>query len=153
MKALVQRVSEASVSVNGKIISEIGHGLLVLLGITHTDTQREVEWLANKLPALRIFHDDQGLMNRSVTDSHGEILVVSQFTLYADTRKGNRPSFNNAALPDHAEPLYNYMLKQLTAKLGPHRVKAGIFGAEMQIRLLNDGPVTIELQRESQPVN
>lgn len=149
MKALIQRVSEASVEVKGERIAQIGSGLLVLLGITHSDTLEDVDKMARKIPALRIFEDAQGLMNRSVADIHGEIIVVSQFTLYADTQKGNRPSFIAAARPEQAEPLYNALVDRLRLNLGEHRIQTGRFGAEMQVRLLNDGPVTIELQTGS----
>ena len=145
MKALVQRVAEASVEVEGRIVSQIGPGLLVLLGVRHEDSHEDVAWLARKLPALRIFTDENGQINKSVTDINGGILVVSQFTLYADTRKGNRPSFIAAARPEVATPLYEELVRQLRAQLGEGRVGAGIFGADMKVRLLNDGPVTVEL--------
>jgi D-tyrosyl-tRNA(Tyr) deacylase len=148
MKALIQRVSEASVEVDGERVSEIGCGLLILLGITHSDTPADVERLARKIPALRIFEDAQGLMNKSVTDIGGKVIVVSQFTLYADTQKGNRPSFIEAARPEHAEPLYNELVRQLRLALGSDRVGTGVFGAEMKVRLLNDGPVTVELRTD-----
>lgn len=145
MKALIQRVTEASVEVRGERVSEIGQGFLILLGITHGDGPAEVEKLARKIPALRIFEDENGLMNKSVADVGGSVLVVSQFTLYADTQKGNRPSFVSAARPEHAEPLYNELVRQLRLALGAGRVGTGVFGAEMKVRLLNDGPVTVEL--------
>ena len=148
MKALIQRVSEASVEVDGRRVAEIGRGLLVLLGLTHGDTLREVALLARKIPALRIFEDGQGLMNRSVAESGGAVIVVSEFTLYADTRKGNRPSFTEAARPEQAEPLYLELVRQLRLTLGAERVGTGVFGAEMKVRLLNDGPVTLELRAE-----
>lgn len=149
MKALIQRVSEASVEVAGQLVSEIGRGFLILLGITHGDGPAEVERLARKIPSLRIFEDEQGLMNKSVADIGGSVIVVSQFTLYADTKKGNRPSFIEAARPEQAEPLYNELVRQLRATLGPDRVGTGVFGAEMKVRLLNDGPVTVELCTET----
>jgi len=145
MKALVQRVAEASVEVDGRIVSRIGPGLLVLLGVRQEDSLEDVAWLARKLPALRIFTDENGQMNKSVADSNGGILVVSQFTLYADTRKGNRPSFIAAARPEVATPLYEELVRQLRAQLGDARVGTGVFGASMKVRLLNDGPVTVEL--------
>jgi len=145
MKALIQRVAEASVEVGGERVAEIGQGFLVLLGITHDDGTTDVEWLARKIPSLRVFEDEAGLMNRSVADIGGSVIVVSQFTLYADTRKGNRPSFVGAARPEQAQPLYESLVERLRAALGPERVGTGVFGAEMKVRLLNDGPVTVEL--------
>ena len=138
MRALVQRVSNAAVTVDGERIAEIGPGLLVLLGIKHGDTQEQADHLVRKLKNLRIFEDDDGRMNRSVEDTGNEILVVSQFTLYGDARKGNRPSFVNAAPPDEAEPLYEYVRDNLNAH-------GGRFGARMQVELTNDGPVTLLL--------
>ena len=148
MKAWIQRVAEASVEVRGQRVAEIGRGYLVLLGITHSDGPADVEALARRIPALRIFEDEKGLMNKSVTDIGGAVLVVSQFTLYADTKKGNRPSFIAAARPEKAEPLYNDLVRQLRLALGADRVGTGVFGAEMKVRLLNDGPVTVELRTE-----
>jgi D-aminoacyl-tRNA deacylase len=136
MRALVQRVAEASVTVDGERVSEIGPGMLVLLGIKTTDTEEHADRLARKLRALRIFEDDDGRMNRSVDDAGGEILCVSQFTLYGDTRKGNRPSFVDAAPPDRAEPLYEHVREALGAR-------GGRFGARMRVELVNDGPVTL----------
>ena len=149
MKALIQRVSEASVEIGGTCTAKIGRGFLILLGITHGDGSKDVEWLARKIPALRIFEDEQGLMNKSVSDIGGSVIVVSQFTLYADTRKGNRPSFIEAARPEQAEPLYASLVRQLRAALGEARVGTGVFGAEMKVRLLNDGPVTVELRTDA----
>ena len=145
MKALIQRVSEASVEVGGARVAEIGQGFLILLGVKHGDGPADAEKLARKISALRIFQDEQGLMNKSVMDIGGSVIVVSQFTLYADTKKGNRPSFVDAARPEQAEPLYRELVRQLRLTLGESRVGTGVFGAEMKIRLLNDGPVTIEL--------
>jgi len=149
MKALIQRVTEASVEVDGRRVSQIGPGLLVLLGVRHEDGPGEVAWLARKIPALRIFTDENGQMNKSVADIDGAILIISQFTLYADTRKGNRPSFIAAARPEVANPLYEELVRQLRAQLGAARVGAGVFGASMKVRLLNDGPVTVELCTEN----
>ena len=149
MKALIQRVTEASVEVDGRIVSLIGPGLLVLLGVRHEDSPADVAWLARKLPALRIFTDENGQMNKSVTEINGDILIISQFTLYADTSKGNRPSFIAAARPEIANPLYEELVRQLRAQLGETRVGAGVFGASMKVRLLNDGPVTVELCSET----
>jgi D-tyrosyl-tRNA(Tyr) deacylase len=148
VKALIQRVSEASVDIHGERVAEIKQGLLVLLGITHTDTVADVEKLAAKIPALRIFEDEKGLMNKSVMDIGGSLIVVSQFTLYADTRKGNRPSFIEAARPEQAEPLYEKLVEKMRAIMGGVRVQTGRFGAEMKVRLLNDGPVTVELRTD-----
>ena len=150
MKALIQRVSEASVEVDGQRVAEIDQGLLVLLGITHSDGMDDVAWLGRKIPALRIFEDEAGLMNRSVQDIGGSVLVFSQFTLYADTHKGNRPSFVAAARPEHAEPLYEALVRHLRDALGASRIGTGVFGAEMKVRLLNDGPVTVELITNSE---
>ena len=149
MKALIQRVSEASVDIQGERVAQIGQGFLVLLGITHKDTVADVDKLAQKIPSLRIFEDDKGLMNKSVLDVGGSLIVVSQFTLYADTRKGNRPSFIEAARPEQAEPLYERLIENLRATLGAARVQTGRFGAEMKVRLLNDGPVTVELRTDN----
>lgn len=142
MKLVIQRVLEAKVVVNQEIVGEISKGLLVFLGITHQDTSKEVDYCIKKLLALRIFEDNEGKMNLSVTDIHGEILVVSQFTLYGDTQKGNRPSFIQAAKPDIAIPLYEEFLEKLK-KSTNLKVQNGIFGADMKVHLINDGPVTI----------
>ena len=139
MRAIVQRVSEAAVCVDGEPVSEIGAGLLVLLGIKSGDTEEQAERLAAKVRMLRVFEDEQGRMNLDVERASGEILCVSQFTLYADTRKGNRPSFVEAAPPEEAEPLYELVGERLGARLGR-------FGASMQISLVNDGPVTVLLE-------
>lgn len=143
MRALVQRVSEASVTVDGKITGQIGRGFLVLLGVADSDQPADLDYIAKKLPALRVFEDDAGKMNLSVQDVKGELLVVSQFTLIADTRKGNRPSFIGAARPEKAIPIYEELVARLRAS--GLRVETGVFGADMKVRLLNDGPVTILL--------
>ena len=146
MRAVVQRVSRASVSVDGETVGEIDHGLLVLLGVAEGDTEAEAAWLAHKVANLRIFADTEGRMNLSVKATGGKVLVVSQFTLCANTRKGFRPSFVPAAAPDVAEPL----VERFIAAVRGERVavETGIFGAHMQVALVNDGPVTILLQRE-----
>ena len=142
MRAIIQRVSSASVTIDGQIDSQIGTGLLILLGVAHGDTAEDGEWLAQKIAKLRIFADDAGQMNRSVVDLGGGVLIVSQFTLFASTRKGTRPSFNAAAAPDLAELLYNSFISQMTATLG-RPVATGKFAAMMQVALVNDGPVTL----------
>ncbi|MBO6589523.1 MAG: D-tyrosyl-tRNA(Tyr) deacylase [Muricauda sp.] len=142
MRAVLQRVSKASVTVDGQVVSSIGDGLLVLLGIEDADGQEDVEWLANKMVNLRIFNDENDVMNRSVVDIDGEIIVVSQFTLHAQTKKGNRPSYIKAAKPNVAIPMYEGFVAVLEQKLGK-KVGTGIFGADMKVELLNDGPVTI----------
>lgn len=142
MKAVIQRVSEASVTINGNVKSSIGNGLLVLVGIEDADTKEDIEWLSAKIVNLRIFNDEQGVMNVSLKDAGGDIIAVSQFTLHASTKKGNRPSYIRAAKPDAAIPLYEAFVKQLGADLGKP-VQTGEFGADMKVRLLNDGPVTI----------
>jgi D-tyrosyl-tRNA(Tyr) deacylase len=142
MRVLIQRVSEASVVVDNKKVGEIGEGLLVLVGIETADEDSDITWLVQKIINLRIFSDENGLMNRSVMDVGGNILLVSQFTLHASTKKGNRPSYLQAARPDVAIPLYERVKTQLSAALGK-TVETGIFGADMKVRLLNDGPVTI----------
>lgn len=142
MRAVLQRVSKASVTVDGQVVSSIGDGLLVLLGIEDADGQEDVEWLANKMVNLRIFNDANNVMNRSVVDIDGEIIVVSQFTLHAQTKKGNRPSYIKSAKPDVAIPMYEGFVTVLEQKLGK-KVGTGIFGADMKVELLNDGPVTI----------
>ena len=143
MRALIQRVSSAQVTVDNEVVGSISQGLLVLLGICDDDSQREQQFLAEKISKLRIFSDDDGKMNRSVADIQGEILVVSQFTLYANARKGNRPSYTKAARPEHAIPLYQDFQKTLRG-LG-FSVASGVFGADMDVALVNDGPVTIWL--------
>ena len=143
MRAVVQRVSEARVAIDGEVVGEIGHGLLVLLGITHGDTPEQAEWLADKIVGLRVFRDDEDKMNRSVADVGGGVLVVSQFTLYGDCRKGRRPSFVGAAPPELAEKLYGGFVEAVKAQGVP--TATGRFGAMMQVELVNDGPVTLIL--------
>jgi D-tyrosyl-tRNA(Tyr) deacylase len=150
MVALVQRVSEASVTVDGDVTGAIGQGLLVLLGVHRDDTDAERTWVVNKVANLRIFPDDEGRMNRSLLDTGGEALVVSQFTLYGDTRKGNRPSFIESAPPEQAEALYEAFVAALADLLGKP-VPTGVFGAHMDVRLVNDGPVTLWVERRREP--
>jgi D-tyrosyl-tRNA(Tyr) deacylase len=142
MRAVIQRVSKASVTIDEKIHSQIEKGLLVLLGIEDIDTTEDIEWLSGKIVNLRIFDDAEGVMNESVKDKGGNILLVSQFTLHASTKKGNRPSYIKASKPDIAVPLYEKMIQQLSTDLGKP-IGTGIFGADMKVELLNDGPVTI----------
>ena len=142
MKAVIQRVSEASVTINGNIKSSIGSGLLILLGIEEADTMEDIIYLSNKIVNMRIFNDTDGLMNVSVKDLNGDIILVSQFTLHANTKKGNRPSYIKAAKPDIAIPLYEKMINQLWLDLGKP-IQTGEFGADMKVKLINDGPVTI----------
>ena len=142
MRVVIQRVRHASVSIEGTLKSQIGQGLLILVGFEAADTQEDVQWMTRKVLGLRIFNDDQGVMNRSVLDVQGEILIVSQFTLHAMTAKGNRPSYIRAAGHDIAIPLYESFLKSVSEGLGKE-VGSGQFGADMQVDLLNDGPVTI----------
>ncbi len=145
MRALIQRVKEAGVSIQGAEVNKIGHGLLIFLGIAGDDGIEDARYLAGKCSNLRIFSDAAGKMNLSVKDITGSVLVISQFTLYADTRKGHRPSFVGAAQPEVAEPLYEHFVKFLSAEIGERQVKAGVFRAMMDISLVNDGPVTILL--------
>ena len=142
MRTVIQRVSEASVTIEGIKKSEIGWGLLILLGIENEDTQEDIDWLCGKISRLRIFNDENEVMNKSVMDTDGEIIVVSQFTLHASTKKGNRPSYINAARPEFAIPMYEQFVETL-AKTTGKTVQTGEFGADMKVRLLNDGPVTI----------
>jgi len=141
MKAVIQRVSESSVQVDGKTVGQIGKGLMVLVGINENDEKSDADWLVQKILNLRIFGDDEGKLNLSVTDISGEILCISQFTLMADYKKGNRPSFIKAAKPDKAVPLFDYFKEQIS-KSGL-KTESGIFGADMKVSLVNDGPVTI----------
>ncbi|MCX6247646.1 MAG: D-aminoacyl-tRNA deacylase [Bacteroidetes bacterium] len=142
MKTVIQRVTSASVTVDGEIIGRIGPGLLILVGIEEGDGDEDIDWLSGKIVHLRIFDDEQGIMNRSVAEVNGEILVVSQFTLHASTRKGNRPSYIRSAKPEIAVPVYERFLSRLEQEFGK-KVSAGVFGAMMKVSLLNDGPVTI----------
>jgi D-tyrosyl-tRNA(Tyr) deacylase len=142
MRAVVQRVRSASVSISGEKVSEIGSGLLILLGIGVDDSPEDIQWLVPKIANLRIFNDDNGVMNRSVHQTRGEVIVVSQFTLLASTKKGNRPSYIKAARPEAATPLYEAFVLELEKYLG-REVGTGVFGADMQVDLTNDGPVTI----------
>jgi D-tyrosyl-tRNA(Tyr) deacylase len=145
MRALLQRVSKARVTVNDEVVGEIGRGFVILLGVTHTDTQQEADWLANKVAGIRLFEDDQGKMNAALADVDGEFLVVSQFTLYGDARKGRRPSFSHAARPEQAEPLVEYFCDKLREK--GFNVTTGVFGAHMHVDIHNDGPVTLMIER------
>lgn len=148
MRAVIQRVSRASVTIEGIVRSNIGNGLLVLLGIEDADTSEDIEWLCGKIVNLRIFNDAEGVMNVSIKDTGGDILLVSQFTLHASTKKGNRPSYIRASKPDIAIPLYEQTVRTLTTLLGKP-VGTGEFGADMKVELLNDGPVTILIDTKS----
>jgi D-tyrosyl-tRNA(Tyr) deacylase len=148
MRAVIQRVSDASVTVDEKITGAIKTGLLVLLGIEDADTAEDIQWLGAKIVNLRIFNDENGVMNVSLLDINGDILLVSQFTLHASTKKGNRPSYIRASKPGIAIPLYEQMIAQLEKDLGK-KIQAGIFGADMKVRLLNDGPVTIVIDTKN----
>jgi D-aminoacyl-tRNA deacylase len=148
MIAVIQRVSEASVTIEGLIKGKIDTGFLILLGITHTDTQEDLEWLARKIVGMRIFGDAEGKMNLDLKSVNGNILLISQFTLHANTKKGNRPSFIEAARPDVAIPLYEKMIQQLSQELG-QPIQTGEFGADMKVALLNDGPVTIVIDSKN----
>ena len=148
MKIVIQRVSNASVTIDGNVKSSIGLGMLVLLGIEEADTQEDIEWLSSKIINLRIFNDENGVMNVSVKDAGGDILLVSQFTLHASTKKGNRPSYIKAAKPEIAIPMYEKMILQLQTDLGKP-IQTGTFGADMKVSLLNDGPVTIVIDSKN----
>lgn len=145
MKAWIQRVARASVTIDGECVSRIGRGYLVLLGVTQTDTDAEADRIAERIPVLRLFTDERGLMNLSLEDVGGSVIVVSQFTLYADTAHGRRPGFSNAARPEHANPLYERVVEKLRERLGAKRVGTGRFGADMAVELVNDGPVSVEV--------
>ncbi|MDI5898856.1 D-aminoacyl-tRNA deacylase [Flavobacterium yafengii] len=148
MKIVLQRVSSASVTIDNKIVADIQKGLLVLVGIEDADTQEDIDWLVNKITNIRIFGDENDVMNLSVKDIDGDIIVVSQFTLHASTKKGNRPSYIKASKPDVAIPLYENFVLQLEKELG-EKVQTGIFGADMKVLLLNDGPVTIVIDSKN----
>jgi len=148
MRAVIQRVSTASVTIDGDMKSAIGNGFLILLGIEAADTNEDAEWLAKKIVQLRVFADEAGLMNKDIKEADGDILVVSQFTLHASYKKGNRPSFIRAARPEQAIPLYEYFIKQ-TSELLDKPVYSGTFGADMKVALVNDGPVTILMDTQN----
>ena len=148
MRATIQRVTSASVTVNQKLVSEISNGLLIFLGIEEADTADDIKWLSNKIVNLRIFNDPQDVMNLSLLQIQGEALVISQFTLHASTKKGNRPSYIKAAKPEIATPLYENFVAHLEKNLGK-KVETGIFGADMKVALLNDGPVTIQIDTKN----
>lgn len=148
MRAVLQRVREASVAIAGQVRGQIGSGLLVLVAVEEADTAEDIEWLSGKIVRLRIFPDDEGLMNRSVQEIGGEILLISQFTLFASTKKGNRPSYLRSAKPELAIPLYEQFKSRLTQDLGK-LIATGEFGADMQVSLINDGPVTIQMDSKN----
>jgi len=148
MKVVLQRVSKASVTIDAKIVADIQKGLLVLVGMEDADTQEDIDWLVGKITKIRIFDDENHVMNLSIQDIDGDIMVVSQFTLHASTKKGNRPSYIKASKPDVAIPLYENFVKQLEKELGK-KVQTGIFGADMKVLLLNDGPVTIQMDSKN----
>ncbi|MBW0163036.1 MAG: D-tyrosyl-tRNA(Tyr) deacylase [Sediminibacterium sp. Gen4] len=148
MRIVIQRVSEAAVSVDGQITGSIANGLLVLMGIEDADTVEDIEWLSNKITNIRLFNDADGVMNLSVKDINGDILLVSQFTLHASTKKGNRPSYIKASKAEFAIPMYEKMIRQLTIDLGKP-IQKGVFGADMKVSLLNDGPVTIVIDSKN----
>ncbi|MCZ2223719.1 MAG: D-tyrosyl-tRNA(Tyr) deacylase [Chitinophagales bacterium] len=148
MKSVIQRVTQASVTVNNEIVGKIQVGLLVLIGIEDADTDEDIVWLSNKIVNLRIFNDEQGVMNKSVLDIQGNILLISQFTLQASTKKGNRPSYIKASKPETAIPVYQKMIAQLEKDLYK-KIETGIFGADMKVSLLNDGPVTIVIDTKN----
>ena len=148
MKAVIQRVSSAHVIVEGEKVAEIGQGLLILIGISESDTQEDIAWLSKKIANIRIFNDIDGVMNNSLIDINGDAIVVSQFTLQASTKKGNRPSYMKAAKPEISIPLYESFVKQFEQEISK-KVQTGVFGADMQVSLLNDGPVTIVFDTEN----
>ncbi|WP_195485672.1 D-aminoacyl-tRNA deacylase [Parabacteroides johnsonii] len=148
MRTLIQRVQHTSVTIDGQLKSQIGKGLLVLVGIEDRDTQEDIEWLCKKIANLRIFDDENGVMNRSVTETEGEVMVVSQFTLHASTKKGNRPSYIHASKPDVAIPMYEAFCAEMGLQIGKE-VQTGTFGADMKVELVNDGPVTIWIDSQN----
>lgn len=148
MRVVIQRVSQASVTIDEEVVASINNGLLVLLGIINEDTEEDIIWLTNKIANLRIFNDENAVMNNSLLDVNGDVIVVSQFTLHASTKKGNRPSYIKAAKPDVAIPLYKSFIKQLETVLGK-KVQTGEFGADMKVQLLNNGPVTISIDSKN----
>ena len=148
MRIVLQRVSEASVRINGSVTGEIGKGFLILLGIEHDDTNEDAQWLIQKITQLRVFSDEEGKMNLSIQEIKGRMLVVSQFTLHASTKKGNRPSYIRAARPETAIPLYNFFLDELE-RIAEQKVESGEFGADMKVALVNDGPVTISIDSKN----
>lgn len=148
MRTLIQRVQHASVTIDGQLKSQIGKGLLVLVGIEDRDTQEDIEWLCKKIANLRIFDDENGVMNRSVVETEGEVMVVSQFTLHASTKKGNRPSYIHASKPDIAIPMYEAFCAEMGLQIGKE-VQTGTFGADMKVELVNDGPVTIWIDSQN----
>lgn len=148
MKVVIQRVLEASVTIDEAVVADIGKGLMILVGFESSDNQEDNSWMSKKIGNLRIFDDDEGVMNRSIIDVKGEVIVVSQFTLHARTKKGNRPSYVDAAPPDVSIPLYNEFVELLSTELG-HEVQTGVFGADMKVKLINDGPVTIVMDTKN----
>lgn len=148
MRVVIQRVSSSSVQIEGKKVAQIGHGMLILLGIIDTDTEEDIRWLTNKIVNLRIYPDENNVMNKSILDADGNAIVVSQFTLHASTKKGNRPSYIKVAKPDIAIPLYRAFVNQLENDLGK-KVQTGEFGAYMKVELVNDGPVTISIDTKN----
>lgn len=148
MRTVIQRVQHCSVTIDGQLKSNIGNGMLVLVGIEDRDTQEDIEWLCKKIANLRIFDDENGVMNRSVIETGGEVMVVSQFTLHASTKKGNRPSYIHASKPDFAIPIYESFCAEMGLQIGKN-VATGVFGADMKIELLNDGPVTILIDSQN----
>lgn len=148
MRSVIQRVTSASVTIEGRLKSAISGGLLVFLGIEDADTGEDIAWLSKKIVQLRIFNDGEGVMNKSLIDTQGDLLLISQFTLHAMTKKGNRPSYIRASKPDKAVPLYEQMIRQLTEDLG-REIQTGTFGADMKVALLNDGPVTILIDTQN----